>query len=736
MSFLARSGQPPQPLFESDDNRMPHAAGVADLASQFAGSFDSGRIGSWLGWWHDVGKVAPDVQRYLRGETDLKRGLDHSSAGMLAALELGRLWPLAFVIAGHHAGLADESSERGSNLRARIDQKRRDARVTEALALGRPFAEKHAPTLNEADLPPFVQGEHVAEFWLRMLHSTLVDADCLDAQRFSEPDTFALRWRDGDLAPLWDALDADQETLIAKHAHESDVNAARAEVYRACVRAAAQPPGVYSLTVPTGGGKTRSAMGFGLRHALAHGQRRVIVALPYTSIIEQNADVYRDLFHDTNPDAVIEHHSAFDRSRLRVREDDSDDEAELRHRLACENWDAPIVVTTTVQLLESLFSNRNGRLRKLHRIARSVLILDEVQTLPPHLLAPTLDVLQHLVDAYGVTILLCTATPPALAQRDGFDGFAHVTEIVSDPPALFAGLARVVYERPDTPWMYADVAAELAGATQAMAILNTKKDAMAVLDALEVEGAGAVLHLSTQLCGAHRRHVLTEVRRRLANEEPIRLVATQVVEAGVDLDFPLVLRALGPLDRIVQAAGRCNREGTLGLHGGRVVVFDLDGGGTPLGAYRRGLDITASMLKAHPGLDFDNPDTAREYFRQHYDLSDVDRKNIQELRRRLLFEQTAHAYRLIDDDTVPVAVAYEGGAEPVLHRIEATGRASAQDYRALQPYLVNLYERAHRQAQANGLCMEIAPDVWRWIGDYDELRGLLMQIPTLTDYVV
>lgn len=468
-------GGPFQPLFDEDGEIIAHARAVAEHASKFAAAFGSERAAEWLGWWHDAGKVAPDVQAYLRGETDAKKGPDHSSAGMLAAFEA--LNPLAFNVAGHHGGLADADA-----LKRRLDAKRVEPRVAEALATARPILAGRVPDLTPADVPPFVRDVHGQELWIRMLHSALVDADVLDAEAWGDPERPGLRERDGDLQPLWNAIDADQRRLEA--GSTGDVNAARAEVYRACVKAASLPPGVFRLTVPTGGGKTRSAMAFALRHALEHRLRRVIVALPYTSIIEQNADVYRALFHEANPAAVLEHHSA-----IAAREAPGE-EAETRDRLAAENWDAPVVVTTTVQLLESLFANRNSRLRKLHRIARSVVVLDEVQTLPGRLLAPTLHVLRALAEDYGVTVLLCTATPPAVAQREGFEGIGPVREIVADPAVLFKRLKRVEITVEPEPWTWAQAADAMRASAQALAVLNTKKDALALLDALRDEGSG------------------------------------------------------------------------------------------------------------------------------------------------------------------------------------------------------------------------------------------------------
>ena len=660
-----------------------HAENVAEMAADFAAPFDSEEIARWLGWWHDAGKADAGIQAYLQGEGESH---DHSSVGMLAVPDEMSL--LAHNVAGHHGGLANQTGEH--SLKDRIQRKRNDDRITQVLEEVRPLVGAHAPTLRRAHLPDFLrdaEGRAGAmrrhDFWLRVLHSALVDADCLDTERHFDPDRFKTREVEVSIGELWSRFEDNQQALMDE-ADPTTVNQRRRDVYEAAVDAAEEAPGFFSMTVPTGGGKTRSAMGFGLRHARIHDKDRVIVALPYTSIIEQNADVYRDIFGD---EVVLEHHSA-----VRSGEEPGNEAPSERwRRLAAQNWDAPVVVTTTVQLLESLFTNHNGRLRKLHRLVNSVVVLDEVQTLPPRLLNTTLDGLRELEAHYGTSVLLCTATQPALTERPGFpEGLTDAAEIVPDPEGLYDDLRRVKYDvQVDDPWTWSDVADDLRSQEQAMAVLNTKDDAAAVLD--ELADDPSVLHLSTRLCGAHRRRVLAEVRRRLKADEPIRLVATQVVEAGVDLSFPRVLRALGPLDSIVQAAGRCNREGERDT--GRVTVFEPVDGGTPPGAYCTGRDIARRLLRTDPDFDLHDPSAPRRYFRELYDSRNLDPDDVQGLRADLQFAQVADEYRLIADDTTPVVVNYGDGWEvldDVLATAEHTGFVDRDDWRRLQPYTVTL----------------------------------------------
>jgi CRISPR-associated endonuclease/helicase Cas3 len=457
-------------------------------------------------------------------------------------------------------------------------------------------------------------------------------------------------------------------------------------------------------------------MGFALRHSLRHGLDRVIVAIPYTSIIEQTADVYRQIFGD----GILEHHSA-----VASRDEASDPvlAKDLWARLASENWDAPIVVTTTVQLFESLFANRPSHCRKLHNAARSVLVLDEVQTLPAQLLTPILNVLQELADNYRVTVVLCTATQPVLTDGPYVRGLRTIREIVPNPSRYFSALKRVHYEysTANERWTWGRVAGEMRTASQSLAVVNTKRDAFGLLDALNDPSA---LHLSTQMCGVHRLETLREVRRRLDAGETCRLVSTQVVEAGVDLDFPLVLRAIGPLDRIVQTAGRCNREGKLEL--GRVVIFDPAGGSSPPGIYRSGTDTAASLLST--GCDLHDPYTYQTYFQRLFQVADLDSKHIQASRQMLDFPEVARKFKMIEDDSAPAVVRPEGHTrevERLLALIRRQGETPRWVFRRLQPFLVSLRSRLVQAYRQKGLLQEVAPGLWEWLGGYDPVRGVV-----------
>jgi len=699
---------------------VEHLNAVAELASQFAAPFDAADLARYLGLWHDIGKSHPGFQAYLlRAEAgDPGRGPDHKAAGVHMALNQD-LGPVALALQGHHGGLKNKHDLRTwytTHLDAAI----------QALQLARDALPDILPD-TDLDLPPYAipnPNPCQLDFFLRLLFSALVDADFLDTERHFDPDAAAQRAHDISLDQLWVRFECDQRRF--DDVPDTPVNRTRREIYRACLHAATLPPGLFRLTVPTGGGKTRSAMAFALRHALEHGQRRVVVAVPFITITQQTAGVYRRIFNarDDPAPAVLEHHSGTPES---VDESIPYTPCATWARLAAENWDAPIIVTTTVQLFESLFANRTSRCRKLHRLAKSVIILDEAQSLPAHLLDPILDALRELCTNYGATVVLSTATQPAFHGIPAFQDL-HAREVVPTPERHFDALKRVDYHwRVDQPIPWAEVARLMRQETQTLAVVNTKKDALALLDAL---GDPQAIHLSTLLCGAHRTRAISDVTRRLAAGQPCRLVATQVVEAGVDLDFPLVLRALGPLDSIIQAAGRANREGRLDK--GHVIVFDPADGGLPLGAYHRATQTTRTML-TKGSLDMHDPQAIRDYFMRLYPLEDTDRNQIQKKRRELDYPEVARRFRMIDDETVNVLITDYGTpherdqVRSILAALRAGAPPTRRLLRRIQPYTVSLWRRQALDYQQRGFLSsdEIAPGLWDWLGTYDPVRGLV-----------
>jgi CRISPR-associated endonuclease/helicase Cas3 len=712
--FFAHSENPEGKKHELID----HLRAVAVTAKKFADPFGAPGLAYWAGLWHDLGKFHPDFQAYLN-DPEARRGPDHSSAGMVFA---SSHWDgLCYLIAGHHAGLPSFA-----NLKTRLAEKKADAPVQEALSAAvASFAEIVLSEKLDGLLPSFWalqspndgQGKRNRELFLRILFSALVDADFLDTESHFHREKAVERGISPSLDELWQRFEKDQEAFSGRE--PTKLQQARDEIYRACLKAADEPPGLFRLTVPTGGGKTRFGLGFALRHARRHGLERVVVAIPYTSITGQTARVYRNIFKDLGERAVLEHHSAA------ADRDGGDSPVMARQqwsRLAAENWDAPLIVTTTVQLFESLFAHKPSKCRKLHRLARSVVILDEVQTLPPEMLDPILDVLGQLVRHYGLSVMFCTATQPAFDGNRYLRGLAEVREIVPNAGRFFDDLKRVEYRLPGgEKWAWERVAEEMRSDARALAVVNTKKDALALLDALGEDSSA--LHLSTLLCGQHREDVIDEVRRRLEKGEPCRLVSTQVVEAGVDLDFPLVLRAVGPLDRIVQAAGRCNREDKL-PGPGRVVVFDPADGGTPPGAYKSGLDEARVML--NNGCDLHDPATYEQYFSRLFQDVDTDKRKIQPLREARDFPKVAEQFKMIDD-AVPVVVRYPGHEKEidkllaVLRKAEKPPRGA---FRGVQRFVVAVFQHQLDQYEGRGLVRPVTPGLWEWCGGYDLVRGL------------
>ncbi|NPV49121.1 MAG: CRISPR-associated endonuclease Cas3'' [Armatimonadetes bacterium] len=691
MDYLAHSPR------DGQGQALPdHLLAVATRAGELGQAFGAGDLAYVAGLVHDLGKTSAQFQQYLRGL--VTTGGDHKLAGAQWVYEqFGGVVAavIAPVVLGHHGGLPALATA-----------------VGEVKKLAAPGLSQTWQALGLADkmpspaLPEWLDAKDAAtcELFIRLLFSALVDADYLDTESHFHPQQAALRGQFPGLGEVHEAFTAAYASAFGS-TPESVVNQVRREVHEACVKAAQGPPGAYSLTVPTGGGKTLASLAFGLNHALRHGLERIIVVIPYTSIIEQTADVYRKF---VPPAAVLEHHSA-------LASEDGAANTGL-HRLAAENWDAPLIVTTAVQFFESLFAHRPGRCRKLHHVARSVVIVDETQTLPVGLLQPTFAVLKELVAHYGVTVLLTSATQPAYEKFTDLP----ITEIAPDPVGLAQQLKRVQFTHQPQPLTWAEVAQFMQGKPQAMAVVNTRGDAQALYEQLPGD---CRLLLSTRLCGAHRRQVLEEVRQRLQEGQPCLLATTQLVEAGVDLDFPLVLRATGPLVNMVQAAGRCNREGCKKT--GEVIVFEAKEGHLPPGAYQTATDQTRSFLAGQGEADLADPKTHAAFFASFYQAADLDAKGISKLRKSLDFPAVSEAYRVIEDDTTPVVECW-GEAKDLLTAIGQQKSVTWQDLRRLQPYFVNLRAYELKEAQKAGLCAEVLPGsgLWRWDGKYDPNLGL------------
>lgn len=696
------------PLTGAEHDLGKHLSDASALAANLAKPWGS-PAAALAAIWHDLGKYSPAFQEMIRRvgeEGHLERGrVIHAFAGAELALQhlptpLGPL--LAMVIAGHHGGLPDwDGGQAGQSLGRRVE-----GHLARAVEGGPP------PELLEAPALPALPDGVDAGLWTRLLASAVYDADFLDTEYFFKNESRGGWPAFKDLGPTFERKLAEKLKALAP----SPVNGIRAEVLAACRKAARHAPGLFSLTVPTGGGKTLSSLAFALAHARHHGLRRVVYAVPFTSIIEQTADVFRGVLGE---DAVLEHHSALDVAQ-----------ETRRSRLAAENWDAPVIVTTTVQLFESLFASRTSQLRKLHNLAGSVLVLDEAQALPPHALLPVSAVLHQLAAHFHVSVVLCTATQPALGAV--FPDF-KTAEIIPDPTDVFRRLDRVHIQFHPDRRSWKDVAAEMIQAPQALAILNTRAECRALFDRL----APGAIHLSTWQCAAHRRDLLAGIKRRLNDGEPVHVASTSLVEAGIDIDFPLVLRAMTGLDSLAQAAGRCNREGKRDK--GRFVVFRPEEG-THWPDLAQRVAAAEAALGRFPGDPF-SPQAFAAFFRELYwskGEEEWDRHDIMRLlrlprpdggkrngkRHDIAFRTAAQRFHMIEEDgRAPLVVPYGEAGQAAVEALRRLG-PDRHRLRALQGFTVPVPESVIASAAVESV--HGIPVLHR-LGLYHEDVGLVLE---------
>ena len=717
-----------------------HLLAVGQKAASFADAFQAGDWAYLAGLWHDLGKYHKEFQHYITTHaTDADahnepvedqgkksdKGPDHSTAGALYALDKlgdrkGRI--LAHLIAAHHTGLLDWQSTQttgASPLANRLECAARK-RLFDTLPM-----DDIPDTILKAPLPtqmPSIDAAFGASLWIRMLFSCLVDADFLDTESYMDGNKHAVRNQPyKSLAQMKTAFDTFMERK-AVEADNTEVNRLRAEVLQQSRTKASEAPGLFSLTVPTGGGKTLSSLAFALEHAVQHQKRRIIYVIPYTSIIEQTADVFRGVFSaEEFSDHIIEHHSTLDPETQTTAA-----------RLAAENWDAPLIVTTSVQFLESLFAARTSRLRKLHNIVNSVVIFDEAQLLPPEFLQPILRAIEELKKTYGVTVVFATATQPELGDSNKALARHHlqkVHEIIPDPASLFNRLKRVQVHLPELlakPSDWPEIAERLAINPSVLCIVGRRQDARdlyhAVKQLLPPEEHEGFLHLSALMCGQHRTEVIQTIRHRLKQGLPTRVISTQLVEAGVDVSFPVVFRALAGLDSIAQAAGRCNREGELPQgKQGNLYVF-VPPKPAPLGILRKAEDVAKELLH-NRNLEIFAPETFRLYFSSFYSaLNNLDTQSILcDLKMHGLgeirFRTAAHKFRLIDDShNLPVIVLHgtDEKQEEIRQDINML-QGNRQDrwiLRKLQRYTITIPRQWHKILQQRGDIEEALPGIY------------------------
>lgn len=709
MTPYAHSNGPDDSAWQS---LADHSVGVARLAGNFAAPFLSGSHAALSGNCHDLGKARNAFQSYLfrcNGVEDANPDYGDRTHAMAGAIWLwrhaGNLGKaLAYCVAGHHAGLPDWSGGVNPNGALAVSLKE-DAPVLDEDPVREWIASHEKEWLRERLSPPFLfsRDDSSLSFWIRMMYSCLVDADFLDTEAFMDSAQSAIRSFGQPLSALADAFFAHLDEK-QRAAPETEVNRIRAEIRSACEQAADLPPGLFSLTVPTGGGKTLSGTAFAFRHALRHGLKRIIYVIPYTSIIEQTADVLRGIL---GPENVLEHHSNFD-----------PDKETRQSRLASENWDAPVVVTTAVQFFESLYACKSSRCRKLHNIAESVVVLDEVQLLPSKLLLPCAEAIRQLASHYRVSFVLSTATQLNLPGLDT----SSIREIAPQSLDLYHRLKRVRIEFPadrNTRKSWDEVAAELRAHERVLCVVNTRRDCRTLFDKMP-EGT---IHLSASMCGAHRSRIIGEIKRKLANGEPVRVISTQLVEAGVDIDFPVVYRAFTGLASIAQSAGRCNREGLLSELG-RVIVF-MPPKQSPKGELLQAEYAMLDLLARSCGVDPDDGRAFPDYFRAlHSRMQDLGVSFEswlgvpvpQEFRngttQRLAapmqyqFREAAAAFQMIDDSAQASVIVRYDDSDALISSLRAAG-PKRDIMRRLQRYTVNVPRRTLDDLLAKGLVEEL-----------------------------
>jgi len=708
-----------------------HLRSVAEKSRHFAEPMKMGEEAYVAGLLHDFGKYGDNFQKRLRHQIS---HVNHWAHGAKFAFDRGAFLA-AFSIAGHHVGIPKRSDmgeliQDVQNGESRMQKLRLNEDLSELLRRAVEDGLDVNPTGFSGDTDGLrrLMKENPIAFGLRlrMLFSALVDADFLDTENFCNPTQSQER------REIQRSFEPEKILKILEdHLHQLRkpgwLGNLRHDFLSECLEAADKPTGLYTLTGPTGIGKTLASLAFALRHAVEHQKRRAIVVIPYTTIIEQTANTYRNIFEkEFGAHFVLEHHSNFIPPTKEEDAEDSVNPADRRHRLLSENWASPVVVTTTVQFFDSLFANRPRDCRKLHNVTESVIFFDEVQTLPVGLLKPTLSALKSLVADFGCTVVLGTATQPAFRHISGHvEGGWNPVEIIKNPNRYASSLKnRVRYEF--EPEMMAGVshdylAAKILETGSALCVVNTKLDAEEIWRAVNRRKGSSypvteenpdfahleVLHLSTTLCADHRRQILEAARQRLNKGVPVILISTQLIEAGVDIDFPVVFRALGPLDSIIQSAGRCNREG--GLSGlGETRIFKLEKHKYPKGVYKTAAEITASLytecLEENRPFDVENPDLLETYFTRLYGNHEIDTKNILELAsaERLDFPEIAKRYHVIDDSTRAVLVPWSEGVD-IIDQLKKIGHWTRPLLQKAKAYSVNFYQNKFNDWIAAGV---------------------------------
>ena len=693
-----------------------HSSSVASLSSEYAKEFGMPSSGYLLGIVHDLGKHDPKFQSYLIDSFNWIEGQDkpksvphkHTGALFVSNIESRVNFALSLPILGHHNQIPAKK-----NIDDELD-KTNDSILNFCINDAKYLNYNDEEVIDELNnlIDQYKKDPFVIETKIRLLHSSLVDADSQDTSNHFSPD-FKYHANSTDINTLLQTFSSNHNALLNEN---TDLNKLRKEVYLDCIKAAIDIPGFYMLPGPTGIGKTRSYLGWALNHAVHNDKKRIISILPFTSIIDQTSSEYQKIFNKF-PKAVLEHHSA-------VMDNSSKIATPFFRKRAAENWDAPIVITTTVQFFESLFGNTPSSSRKLHNIVNSVIILDEVQNLPINLLKPILSILKTLVDHCGCSVLFCTATPPDYINKSW--GLSEIKTIINNVDEVFNKTKRVTYNYESEPYDVLSLAEELSNHNQALCIVNKRKTAQELINLLQDRvDSNNLYHMSTLMCPKHRSEILAEIHIKVKNNQPVILIATSCIECGVDLDFPIAYREIAPLASIIQAAGRCNRNGLRPVEQSIVTVFEIEGAKYNDGIFNYGINKTKYLL-ANNIEEIEKIDIIGKYYSDMFEdnISVLDKYNIQESRKYFDYPDVANKFKMIESNTISIIVNYDSDCSNILIDIKNGIISGKEIFRKLSPYTVNVYER---DIDMNNIDDKTYDGISLYIGYYNRIIGLPLQ---------
>lgn len=697
-----------------------HLKETATLSASFASKKEYESIFYIAGLLHDLGKYQAAFQEYIRNGG--KRGsVPHASWGAGYARSKSML-ETSFVIDGHHKGIPDNSTWK-------VDTepfKRNEIEEYEKVIIR--FLEENQ--INDVDLclklpDEITKTPSLREVFIRYLFSALTDSDWLSTEKHFDKSISDIRPEMN--LPIEEMINI-LETEFSKKSKEGEINRMRNEARGQVLQKADQPCGFYSLSLPTGMGKTLTSIAWALKHAKSNNLKRIVIVLPFVNIIDQTAQILKDIF---GSEWVLEHHSSFNEDDTATGDDKGNYSLiDQRKKLACENWNYPIILTTTVQFFESLFSNRPSKCRKIHNIAESVVIFDEVQTLPKEVILPTLQMLKDVQAIMKTSFLFCTATQPAFEKRKGFDGIDNIHPLIENTAAMYEETRRVKYDMLNKlePIDLSELLRATSDeGTSALVIFNTKKPALEFFKAANILATWEnKYHLSTGMCPDHRKKVVKNIRDDLQAKRRILVSSTQLIEAGVDFDFPVVFRALAPLEAIIQAAGRCNRENTLGPSGGKVFLFKLHDSGMPDKTYSACANHAEEFLKMDIA-QLHMPETFNKYYSQVVQLYvNPDQYNINQARNGFNFQTVNDSYRIIRDSTESLYMYnYSDESRYLFHSLEHKEFLSRDDFRKMQAYTVSVYR--HFIIKNGALCKTMPQGFMVWYGNYDPQTGISIE---------